>query len=165
MYFEINRGDAGRSKATGGNTHVIWWTSVADAEPATQNAGPAVWGDFEAERLRGLALVERALLRIPLLAAPSTMQRRPHDNDWPAHMDYTKQLKEVPGTKKPGETRAPPSNPHLMTLGTELSSLSLGRARASGVDSRIQWRCVSSFSGIPVSPLLCPLTCPPPQLS
>lgn len=47
MYFEINRGDAGRSKATGGSTHVIWWTSVADAEPATQNAGPAVWGDFE----------------------------------------------------------------------------------------------------------------------
>lgn len=34
------------------------------------------------------------------------MQPRPFDNNWPEHIDFTKQTVEVPGTKKPGETPA-----------------------------------------------------------
>lgn len=34
------------------------------------------------------------------------MQPRPLDNNWPEHINYAKQLIEVPGTKKPGETPA-----------------------------------------------------------
>lgn len=40
------------------------------------------------------------------------MELRPLDNNWPEQIDYAKQTIEVPGTKKPGETRAPAFNPH-----------------------------------------------------
>jgi len=40
------------------------------------------------------------------------MQLKPLDNNWPERIDYAKQTIEVPGTKKPGETRMPTSDPH-----------------------------------------------------
>ena len=42
------------------------------------------------------------------------MQLKPLNNNWPERIDYAKQTIEVADTKKPGETRAPVSYPHLV---------------------------------------------------
>ena len=56
----------------------------------------------------------------PRAPPPSTMQLKPLDNNWPEHIDYAKQAVEVPGTKKPGETCTPVSNPYRPTLRTKV---------------------------------------------
>jgi hypothetical protein len=69
------------------------------------------------------------------------MQLRPLDNDWPEHIDYSKQTIEVPGTKKPGETRTP-----AFTLRTELTFVHCFLyLRVSNANSCIPWWYVSPF--------------------
>jgi len=96
------------------------------------NAEPAITGGQAPGPLRRAHDLKSTPTRFtPPHSSPPAMQPKPLVNNWPERIDYSKQTVEVPGSKKPGETRASASDPHLARC--------FSNSRALDANSCVSW--------------------------